>query len=153
LYEFLGCRLPQLNSAIKKNLNSETKKNEIDVEEYLRKFDLFLSFGNLKRHIDFDYISNEAATSLYVRNGYKRIDVDQFYYIRYNISLAHPELPCLVQKLGNRTLYYPLELVTMEPRQEEMDSETSDEEEDDETENPGFNNQANHSVEHGTIHL
>lgn len=59
-----------------------------------------------------DFITNRSAQILFSFRGYKQVTVDQYYFIKHNIDLFYPHLPCLAVKGGgDHKFYFPLELI------------------------------------------
>lgn len=59
-----------------------------------------------------DFITNRSAVNLFSHRGYKKITVDQYYFIKHKIDLSCPNLPCLAIKGGgDHKYYYPMEVI------------------------------------------
>lgn len=58
-----------------------------------------------------DFITNRKASCLFSHRGFKKITVDQYYFIKHNLVLRYPYLPCIAVKGGGtHKNYFPLEI-------------------------------------------
>lgn len=65
------------------------------------------------RKIDVHSLTKRNATELHAFRWHRcKATVEQYYFIKHNITLTYPNLPCIVVKGGNGHLYfYPIEML------------------------------------------
>lgn len=104
LCEFNKCEPINLAEAIHRN--------------YVANFNFIKSGALQTKHLKFniticpDFITNRKACALFSHRGFKKITVDQYYFIKHNWDLRYPFLPCIAVKGGGtHKNYFPLEVI------------------------------------------
>lgn len=111
LCEYRGCSVPELQAILFGNLEERRAilshlRNGVEV----RTTHLRPAPRNFR--VIAHGLSSQSVETLLALNGYLRVTVRQYYYVRHAIRLRHPYLPAIIMfGGGTHRSYYPLELL------------------------------------------
>jgi hypothetical protein len=89
-------------------------QNQFQAEIELASKRLVTNYGNKLAYVRVDEFSRGNAWNTMAFNGFLRVRVQQYFYIKHGVKLNYPKLPMVVQiDASKNRYYYPIELLVV----------------------------------------
>lgn len=101
----------EFNKCNKQNLSFALSKRQMVNLQLLEMMTLTMELGqNIYVVLPHDLVLNGARRLLAFKNHRSRTTVESYFYVKYGLTLEHPHMPCVVEKVGtNHENYFPIE--------------------------------------------